>query len=176
MANRWCGLVAALALSVTMIVGLLALIIYQGVITFWPSPLVQITTTDGTKYLGEAGRSEIYRPAPAVLERLPAVQAQKAQEIAAADNGRLHRKLLRTGNYDLTNTHFHWIDDYTVAETSRPEWATTVERLTWGRFYGTPAAFLIDDKPVASDPAAVWQKYNEFHSEVRGRWAERVKA
>ena len=165
----------ALALSLTMIVGLLGLIIYQGVITFWPSAVVQLTAADGTKYLGEVGRTEHYRPAPVVLERLPPEQAHKAQQIAAADNGRLHRTLLRTGNYDLTNTHFHWIDDYTIAEESKPEWATVVERLTWGRFYGTPSAFLIDDKEVASDPESVWQKYVEFHATVRSRWAERIK-
>src|ERR1700677_3873041 len=43
----------ALAVALTMIVGLLVLVLYQGLLTFWPQPVVQVATDDGTIYLGE---------------------------------------------------------------------------------------------------------------------------
>ena len=53
----------ALVTAVTMIVGLLAFIVYQGVQTFWPLPVVQLEVESGSgstvSMLGEISRSEI---------------------------------------------------------------------------------------------------------------------
>src|SRR5688572_24876199 len=51
--------------AVLMIVALLALILVQGLSTFWPKDLVLVTLGSGQKFLGEITRSELYRPAPA---------------------------------------------------------------------------------------------------------------
>ena len=34
----------------------------------------------------------------------------------AANDGQARRRLLRTENYDLTNTHFDWVDEAVVTE------------------------------------------------------------
>ncbi len=52
------------------------------------------------------------------------------------------RRLFRTGNFDLTRRHFHWIPDYAIASESEPNWAVVIERLSWGRFFGVPTAFV----------------------------------
>lgn len=102
-----------------------------------------------------------------------------ATEMLAALSARvavpMQRRMLRTGNYELTNEHFTWISDFEVAANgeSLPEWAILFERLAWGRFYGLPKALIMDDKPVETDPAAIWKRFNELHSEVRARWRER---
>lgn len=145
----------ALCLSLVMIVGLLMLVFWQGLFTFWPDALVQIKTADGKQLLGEITRGELYR--------------KTAEEPA------IRRRLLRTGNYELTNEHFNWALDSQIASESQPEWALTIERMTWGRFYGSPKAFLIDGKSVAGTPAEAWAKFREYHGPVRDRWQQRRK-
>jgi hypothetical protein len=39
-----------------------------------------------------------------------------------------------------------------------------VERLTNGRFYGTPVGFLLDGKEAADTPSEAWQAYREHHA------------
>jgi phosphate transport system permease protein len=90
-------------------------------------------------------------------------------------SARMDRRLLRTGNFDLTGEHFSWVPDYVIVpETEHnPEWAIVIERLTWGRFYGTPRSFLLDGEAIATEPADVWAKFLEHHATVRERWQTR---
>ena len=55
------------------------------------------------------------------------------------------RRLLRTGNYDVTQTHFTWVADYQIKPEgeSRPEWAVLVERQKEGNFYGVLDALVV---------------------------------
>ncbi len=61
---------------------------------------------------------------------------------------RFRRRMLRTGNFELTNEHFNWVADYQIAEggESRPAAATLVERVAWGRFYGEPRSFTVKEQ------------------------------
>src|SRR5262249_34888384 len=45
--------------------------------------------------------------------------------------------------------------------------------LEWGRFYGTPNAFLVDGQEVATEPAQVWAEFNKVHEGVGRRGRER---
>jgi len=133
------GLVLALA----MILGLLVFVFYQGVSTLWPRRVERITLRDGRVHMGEVTRDDRYRPSENVLASLPeAVAAAARAELAAAD-GWAHRRLLRTGNYELTGEHFQWISDYQIAAEEYPPWAVVLERMTWGRFYGMPVGFQV---------------------------------
>ncbi len=85
----------------------------------------------------------------------------------------VHRRLLRTANYDLTGEHFYWVSDFEIAKETQPEWAVLLERLEWGQFVGFPQRFLIDGKVVAETPQAAWEAYLKHHVEVRARWRER---
>jgi phosphate transport system permease protein len=85
------------------------------------------------------------------------------------DAGMAHRRLFRTGNFDLTNTHFHWVSDFAVKEERQADWALVLERKAWGRFYGEPSGFLIDGNSVASTPAEIWSYYTRYHTDVSRR-------
>ncbi len=162
----------ALAISIIMIVGLLALVVYQGIGTFWPQPIVQIKTLDGHVYMGEVARTEIYQPSETVLASLPKNVVEGARAAIAKEDGTAQRQLIRVGNFELTQAPFHWIDDFLIAQQSRPEWAIVLERLKDGRFYGELEALLVDGQVVAATPEAAWEKYNEYHSGVRERTRE----
>lgn len=159
-----------LAVCALMIAGLLALVLWQGAVTFWPKPVERFVTADGDVSMGEVTRRESYRPGAAELAALDG-EAGEAARAAAADDGHLDRLLLRTGNFDLTQEHFRWIDRHRIARegVSRPHWALVIERRTWGRFYGLPVGFVVDDSVVATDPAAVWDLVQDSLPAVQER-------
>ncbi|HYC55322.1 MAG TPA: phosphate ABC transporter permease PstA [Candidatus Binatia bacterium] len=163
----------ALATALLMIVGLLALVLAHGTGTFWPSPVVRIQTTDGRLLAGEVTRSQHYRPAAAVIDALPETARAHARSLLAAGEGASRRRLVRIGNYELTGEHFAWVSDFEVARQTLPPWALVIERRTWGRFYGEPAAFHIDGAPVATEVAEIWQRYQEAIGAVQERWHRR---
>jgi len=162
-----------LVLAALMIIGLLGLVLVQGAGTFWPRPVVRYLLADGTVYMGEVTRSEEYEPRREEIEALPAEAAAAALGRLDSREARSRRWLVRTGNYELTGTHFHWVSDFAVAGTGRPEWAVTVERLTWGRFYGVPVRFVVDGQAAAEGPEESWAAYRREHRESRARWRER---
>ncbi len=162
----------ALVICLIMISSLLLLVVTRGLATFWPDPLPHFQTFDSRMLMGEETRTEVYAPSPETLEALPDFARREAQEAAAANDGKLRRRLIRTGNYDLTNTHFQWVGDQEIAEETFPEWALVVERLTWGRFYGFPEEFRIDGEVTASEPQDVWKAFQEHHSDARRRRRE----
>lgn len=148
----WVWLTAgSLTLAIAMIVGLLALIVVRGAATFWPVPLELVTLADGRQALGEVAAREQIR------------------------NGGAARRLLRTANFELTGTHFEWIDEPAISRTDRPEWATAVERLDGGRFHGTPRRLLHNEQVVAEGPAAAWAGYEREHPGVRRRFRAAVR-
>ena len=142
----------ALALAIAMITGLLAFIAARGAATFWPAPLVEFELSDGRRALGEvAGR-----------ERLPAVDGRAAAS----------RTLLKTATFEVTGNHFEWFDDHAVARTTRPEWATAVERLEGGRFHGVPVRLVHGDTTVAEGSGEAWREFERVHPEVWRRVRE----
>ena len=163
----------ALVVLLLMIVLLLLLVLWQGARTFWPVPVVHLRTLDGKVYAGEITRVEEYRPAPAVLSELPAEHKQEILRRIEERRGKARRRLVRTGNFELTNTHFHWVDDFMLAGETKPAWSLVVERVEWGRFYGAPKEIRLDGKAIATDPAEVWSLFQLHHPAVRQRWHHR---
>ncbi|MEM7245290.1 MAG: phosphate ABC transporter permease PstA [Acidobacteriota bacterium] len=161
-----------LVTCVVMIVGLLALVIWQGVSTFWPRELVLLETVDGDIRAGEVTRRESFGLAEG-MESLSEAAREAAETRLARGFDQSDRRLLRTGNFDLTGTHFHWVPDFAVTRDERPEWGIVAERMEWGRFYGEPVGFRIGDERVAEGPEASWQAYREHHDDVRERFEAR---
>ncbi len=163
----------ALALALAMILGLLGLVLWHGLPTFWPGPVVEIETLDGRVLAGEVNVVDRYRPEELAYEVLPPELRARAERSVAEQGGSTTRRMLRTGNYDLTGTHFEWISDFQVARETRPEWALVVERLSWGRFYGGPVEFRVDGEVRARESAPTWAMFRQHHDRVRERWRER---
>ena len=75
---------------VLMIVGLLLLVLYQGVSTFWPLAVVQVRTTDDRRQMGEVSREETFELSYGGLSSLsPATQqaARRSAEPAVSRGG-----------------------------------------------------------------------------------------
>ncbi len=217
----------SLVVALMMVAGLVGLVVSQGVATFWPTPLVQLRTLDGSVILGEDTRQETYKPSQRVfadlLEQIkPQVRAaldadqpldragsvlgvlepdvvklalqQRGESDKASDtlvnslaekilahakrklaaDGSAVRRSYRTGNFEINQTHFRWVNDFAVLEHQQPPWALLLERMEQGRFYGFPSAFVVDDAVVATEPADVWNKFQEFHAASRQRLAKKV--
>jgi phosphate transport system permease protein len=162
-----------LVLCLCMVLGLLALVFSQGVATFWPGRLEQVRLHDGSVHLGEVTRVEHYRPGPELIAALPEERRTEVERALAARDGLATRRLLRTGNYELTGEHFLWVSDFEVASEEEPAWSLLVERMAWGRFYGAPRGFVVDGQVVAEEPEAIWELFREHHGAVRERWHER---
>ena len=167
-----------LAVCLIMITGLLALVLWQGAITFWPGPVERFELHDGSATMGEVTRDERFVIGPELLASLEG-DTRAAAAAFAPIGETARRRLVRTGNFDVTGEHFRWVSDFEVrgggdaVGVTTPEWALLVERLTWGRFYGTPEAFLVDGEVVAEGPAAAWERFLEEHETSRARWSER---
>jgi len=134
----------ALALGIIMIVGFLLMVLWNGILTFYPRPIEVVTLTDGTRVAGEPSRSEEYRVAPDQLAQLPAEARQRIQ----ANEGFATRTLYRTGNYDLYNEDFRWVPDYAVARTERPPGLFFIERLEWGVFVGAITQVKVGERTI----------------------------
>ncbi|MFM1996349.1 MAG: hypothetical protein RLZZ111_736 [Planctomycetota bacterium] len=147
----------ALALAIAMITGLLAFIAIRGASTFWPVPLELVELADDRRALGE------------VAERDPPQAAGVSADVRGG------RRLLRTANFELTGNHYEWFDDAAVTRSSRPEWATAVERLEGGRFHGFPVRLRLGEAIVAEGAAATWQAFLREHPAVRRRYREAVR-
>ena len=119
-----------LALNLLLIIGLIALLVWNGAGTFWPRPLMLLKLTDGTEALGEA---------------------------RAHDRDTVHRMQLKIGNRDLTGADFRWIDEAAIASRAYPLDAVLLERLEWGNFFGFAVAIRRGDATVASGGDAVME-------------------
>jgi phosphate transport system permease protein len=163
----------ALAIAGAMIVGLLGLVLWYGIGTFWPQSVVALKTADGKQRMGEITARERFEPDETSLASWPASVREHARAAARGEDGKVERRLLRTGNYELTGEHFAWVPQFAVEAESRPEWAIVVERLTWGRFYGTPKAVVLDGSERTGAPEEVWALFEQHHGTVRERWRTR---
>ncbi len=159
----------ALAMCLAMIVGLLTLVVYQGTSTFWPQTVVGIETIDGTRLMGEVSTVDTYRPEPGAFDRLPEPLRAPAMQAVEAAGGESTREMLRTGNFDVSGTHFTWVSDFEIAQHSNPAWAVVVERLTWGRFYGVPTEFHVGGEVVARGPEDTWARFGQYKGDCRDR-------
>ncbi len=127
------GLGGALVFGLLMIVGFVALIVVNGIATFYPVPIEVVKTSDGTLLAGELIRTETFRPTADTLKTLPAEEVARIE----ASKGLETRRLYRIGNFDLYNEDFKWIPEYKIAETTEPPNMYFVERMEWGPFIGT---------------------------------------
>ncbi len=127
-----------------MIIGFIVLIVYNGILTFYPRPVDLVMLRDGSRLAGEVTRAEKFRPGPDVLAKL----GEKTREEIADHEGFARRTLYRTGNFDLYNDDFRWVVDYEITGTSTPRDIFFVERMEWGPFIGTIKSVDLNGKVI----------------------------
>ncbi|UYN94630.1 MAG: phosphate ABC transporter permease PstA [Enhydrobacter sp.] len=161
---QW-ALGGALALGCVLIFGLLALVFWNGLVTFWPKPVEVVRLVDGTMVAGEPFRSESFR---VTAEQLAKVPPDRRAAIARND-GFAERTLFRIGNYDIYNDDFRWVPDYDVASMERPADMVYVERLEWGALIGRIKAATVNGHPVPADRLSPLG-LAAAHRAARARW------
>ncbi|MEN8181638.1 MAG: phosphate ABC transporter permease PstA [Myxococcota bacterium] len=128
-----------LALDLLLIVGVLSLVSFHGLSTFWQHDLWRFELQDGRVLLGEVRNREEIPEAPRTA------------------SGEMPTRLrLKLGNRDLTGLDFAWIDEADIVSRDRPERAVLLERLEWGNFHGFARELRHGEKLLASGPEAVW--------------------
>lgn len=164
---------AALVVSVAMILGLLGIVLVRGGKTFWPQELKTVKLLDGRSLMGELTRTEEYKPEKHVFESLPEEGREAARKFVEGNRGRSTRILLRTGNRSPTRREgFTEVSDFLIKSETYPEWAVTIERSEWGRYYGEPIAFVIGEEQAAKDPAKAWELFEKHHDDAVDLWEE----
>ncbi len=123
---------SGLGLCLIMIGAMIALILTNGLGFFWPSPIDQVTLTDGTVLLGEVEVREGI-PQPGTPEHLKHARLQ-----------------LKLGNRDLTGTDFRWVNEDAIASRQRPGDVLYVERREYGPFIGRAVALLDGNREVVA--------------------------
>ena len=116
----------ALATSLLLVTGLVALVAWNGLGYFWQAPVVDLELADGSRVLGE------------VVDR---------------DDTELR---IRFGNRDLGGADFRWIPNADVRAETLPADALVLEREEYGRFFGYPVAIRRGETVIAEGAAAVF--------------------
>lgn len=140
-----------LAISIVMIVGMLALILVNGLGVFWPKRLTRVTLADGSVVVGEIVAREPI-PTPGV----PPAEAPTRLQI-------------KVGNRDVFGADFRWIDEAAITGRTAPPDAVYVERREYGPFIGTVVRLLDGDREVAAGDTAWAALLPLVHKAARDR-------
>ncbi|MCO7226750.1 phosphate ABC transporter permease PstA [Pleionea sp. CnH1-48] len=140
----------AIAISLVMVVGLLALIAVRGLGHFWPKEVhhYELSLENGEK--------------AHVLGELYEEQSPKG----AQDDSET-QLLIKNGNREVYGLDFTWIHKKHVTAESFPSDVVVLERREWGNFYGDLQKVIIDGAEVGNDKesryAAMLARINEVN-------------
>jgi phosphate transport system permease protein len=130
---------SALGVCLVMILGMLLVILTNGLGIFWPPAIEQLKLKDGSLLAGEL------------------IQRQAIPDPDRPDRVVKHRVQLKVGNRDLYGIDFKWVDEDQIAERSRPQELQLVERSEYGPLIGTPVRVMEGDKQLADASSAAEQ-------------------
>jgi len=133
-----------LCVGIAMIIGFVVLIVYNGILTFYPRPIQVVLLRDGSRLAGEVARAEDFRPGPEVMAKL----SEETRKEIAVHEGFARRTLYRIGNFDLYNEDFRWVVDYEISGSTTPEDMFFIERMEWGPFIGTIKSLDLNGKVI----------------------------
>ncbi|MCY4383769.1 MAG: phosphate ABC transporter permease PstA [Nitrospinae bacterium] len=159
----------ALALGVLMIIGFLALVLWNGIVTFYPGPVEVVTLKNGQRIAGEPFRSESFRPSPEQMKRLD----PETRRIIREADGFAHRTLYRIGNFDVYNEDFKWAVAHQVAKTETPPGIFFIERREWGPFIGFIKTLTLDGRRIPGEKVSLDALYVAHDDAVDRREAIR---
>ncbi len=155
------GTGGALVIALIMIIGLLAFIVYEGMSTFWPRPIQQMTLLGDKVILGEVLDQEKYKLDSGFLDNQSAELKPVLTAAAEYNDGVLQRWLVR-GSDSSGNREDVWYWDAAIVETAIPTWAVAVERTEESRLYGRLEGIRVEGETL-TDLDAAWAKFEELH-------------
>lgn len=163
----------AMSVCLVMIVSLLALVVVQGVRTFWPAPIHTVTLKNGSLLMGMPVRDEAYDANPpelAEIEKLRAAGELPADAMNA--QGQPIRRLYRVGNKEFRQQSFEWVPLHAIKDVRLDPDAVLLERQSWGVWTGIPESVIQQRKvTLAKDAEIVAQG-----QDAQGRKIERTLA
>jgi phosphate transport system permease protein len=116
----------ALASSLLLVLGLLGLIVANGLGFFWPDDVVRLTLTDGKTMTGTLVEREA----------IPSAAGQ-------------YRVKVKVANRDLYGADFQWVDESAIGRRDYPPDIVVMERTEWGLLIGTIKEVREAGRPVA---------------------------
>jgi len=156
----------AVAISVIMTIGLIAVIAVRGLGHFWPSDVIEarysVPGQPVQMLLGELVQEE-----EVTRERL----AGAGLPIPADAPEFMRRDLFKVGNRDLTGADFTWLVGDWLSEHQTPEDVVVLERREWGNFYGRLVNVQEAGKVIAEGDAA-WAELQQRIARVDGLQAK----
>jgi phosphate transport system permease protein len=148
----------ALAISLVMTVGLILLILVNGLGVFWPVPVETIVLKDGTRAMGMIrAREDIPNPDD------PKAPVKKRIQV-------------QVGNRDLYGLDFRWLDEDQIEKREIPPDAVVFERREWGLFCGFLKELRVDGavvppgelQPRLSAAQGLWKQVRAIEKDEMG--------
>ena len=133
---------SALAFCLLLIAGLIVIILVNGLRQFWPSDVEEIRLIDGGTVLGEVWNRE----------RIPS----EGDEMHGVEEA--YRIRVKTGNRDVYDLDFRWIDEAEIEERATPADVIALERWEWGNFYGYFRELREGSEVIATDLGEAWSE------------------
>jgi len=131
---------AGLAIALMMVVGLLVLIVVNGMGFFWVGDIVELTLKDGKRVMGQLAGREI----------IPTSIKSESPEGRA-------RIRVKIGNRDLYGLDFKWVDEAKIASKTFPPDAVLLERREWGNMYARLKAIYKGDTQYSEGGELGWK-------------------
>ncbi len=150
------SMAGGLTIGILMILAFLVLILWNGLTAFYPGPIRVLHLKNGRVVAGEPIRSELYRIDPKRLEQM----AETARRSVMDRGGYSRRWLYKTGNFDLYNDDYRWVDDDDIERMETPDNLVMIERREWGPFIGIIHMLKIDGKDI-SDPSEIERRIDD---------------
>jgi len=160
---------AAVATSVIAVLGLLSLLMFNGLSHFWPADVMQSTyksadQTNNMTIIGEIVETQDVSARQLISSGVP-----------LADDGKMHqRMLIKTGNRDITGSDFGWYINDFMAERTYPAELIVLERHEWGNFYGRLVAVKEGGEVKVQGTDQIWAEFDkrfvraqELHEEIK---------
>ena len=146
----------AVAISLVMVIGLLALIAVRGLSHFWPHSIME------AEYIADNGDSSLLIGEIVESEEVPAEQLINSGVKVPENVEYLDRLLIKTGNRDVLGFDFRWVLADNLRDRHYPADLMTLERREWGNFYG----YLEDVKEAGQVVASGPQAMEEFQRRI----------
>jgi phosphate transport system permease protein len=133
----------ALTLALLLVVGLITLIVGNGMGFFWPRQVIRLTLSDGSVMTGQ------------IVDREPLPGKRNEYRIK-----------LKVANRDLYGADFQWVDESRIVKRDRPADVAVIERTEWGLLIGSLKEVRDGDKAIAVGGASAWAEVQKRMDET----------
>ncbi len=139
-----------LVVSLAMVAFIFIIILTKGLGFFWPRNVHLFTLKSGNQLLGEIWDKDTR------YQQLPDGKEIKIKELK-----------LKIGNRDIYGLDFKWIDLPEISRDTQPPFATVIERMEYGNFYGFIRAVHLGEQVVDSSEKAIFHAARQAKEKSR---------